>query len=63
LWRKKNIDKKIVHAVSHLIQKSIAYSFENNHNEISAYVKNHASEMSETVMRQHIDLYVNDFFP
>ncbi|HEX6915832.1 MAG TPA: 1,4-dihydroxy-6-naphthoate synthase [Chitinophagaceae bacterium] len=28
---------------------------------ISNYVKQHAQEMSEQVMRQHIDLYVNDF--
>jgi 1,4-dihydroxy-6-naphthoate synthase len=25
------------------------------------YVKHHSQEMSEQVMRQHIDLYVNDF--
>ena len=28
---------------------------------ISDYVKQHAQEMSEEVMRKHIDLYVNNF--
>jgi 1,4-dihydroxy-6-naphthoate synthase len=28
---------------------------------ITDYVKAHSQEMSESVMRQHIDLYVNDF--
>jgi 1,4-dihydroxy-6-naphthoate synthase len=28
---------------------------------ITDYVKRHAQEMDETVMRQHVDLYVNDF--
>jgi 1,4-dihydroxy-6-naphthoate synthase len=27
---------------------------------VSAYVRRHAQEMDEAVMRQHIDLYVND---
>jgi 1,4-dihydroxy-6-naphthoate synthase len=28
---------------------------------LSAYVKRHAQEMDEAVLRQHVDLYVNDF--
>ena len=28
---------------------------------LSDYVKVHAQEMNENVMRRHIDLYVNDF--
>ena len=28
---------------------------------ITDYVKRHAQEMDETVMRQHVDLYVNAF--
>lgn len=43
-----------------LIQKSLAYAFK-HYPELSDYVRMHAQEMSETVMRQHIDLYVNDF--
>ncbi len=46
--------------VDQLIQKSVAYAFA-HYPHVSAYVQQHAQEMSEQVMRQHIDLYVNDF--
>jgi 1,4-dihydroxy-6-naphthoate synthase len=46
--------------VDQLIAKSVAYAF-NSYPSISEYVSCHAQEMSEAVMRQHIDLYVNDF--
>lgn len=54
------ISKSIMQQVDQLIAKSVAYAFE-NYPIISEYVSCHAQEMSETVMRQHIDLYVNDF--
>jgi 1,4-dihydroxy-6-naphthoate synthase len=54
------ISKPIMQQVDQLIAKSVAYAF-NNYPTISEYVSSHAQEMSEAVMRQHIDLYVNDF--
>lgn len=42
-----------------LIRKSIEYAF-SNYPALPPYVKDHAQEMSEDVMRKHIDLYVND---
>jgi 1,4-dihydroxy-6-naphthoate synthase len=54
------ISKSIMGQVDQLIAKSVGYAF-NNYPAISEYVSCHAQEMSETVMRQHIDLYVNDF--
>jgi 1,4-dihydroxy-6-naphthoate synthase len=54
------IPKPIMQQVDQLIAKSVAYAF-NNYPTISEYVSCHAQEMSEPVMRQHIDLYVNDF--
>ena len=54
------ISKPIMQQVDQLIAKSVAYAF-NNYPSISEYVSCHAQEMSEAVMRQHIDLYVNDF--
>jgi len=54
------ISKSIMQQVDQLIAKSVAYAFD-NYPIISEYVSCHAQEMSETVMRQHIDLYVNDF--
>ena len=54
------IPKPIMQQVDQLIAKSVEYAF-NNYPAISEYVSSHAEEMSEAVMRQHIDLYVNDF--
>jgi 1,4-dihydroxy-6-naphthoate synthase len=54
------ISKPIMQQVDQLIAKSVAYAF-NSYPSISEYVSCHAQEMSEAVMRQHIDLYVNDF--
>lgn len=46
--------------VDGLIRRSLEHAFA-NYPVISDYVKQHASEMSEEVMRRHIDLYVNEF--
>ena len=54
------IPKPIMQQVDQLIAKSVAHAF-NNYPSISEYVSCNAQEMSEAVMRQHIDLYVNDF--
>ena len=44
-----------------LIRESVEYAFKNSYNTLPEFVKCHSQEMSEQVMRQHIDLYVNDF--
>lgn len=43
-----------------LIRKSLDHAFD-NYPFITDYVKQHSQEMSEAVMRQHIDLYVNNY--
>lgn len=58
---KKNLDKKIIAQVDALIKASVEYAFKNNYEQLSDYVKCHAQEMNEKVMRRHIDLYANDF--
>lgn len=57
---KKSIDDSIIQKVNSLIRKSLEFSFA-SYPLISDYVKRHSQEMSEDVMRQHIDLYVNNF--
>ncbi|MCE2656534.1 MAG: 1,4-dihydroxy-6-naphthoate synthase [Sediminibacterium sp.] len=47
--------------VDDLIKQSVQYAFANSYDNLPDYVKCHSQEMSEQVMRQHIDLYVNDF--
>ena len=47
--------------VDDLIKQSVQYAFANSYDILPDYIKHHSQEMSEQVMRQHIDLYVNDF--
>ena len=56
----RKIDTQIQKKVDELIRKSLEYSFA-NYPVISSYVAKHSQEMSEDIMRKHIDLYVNDF--
>jgi len=55
-----SIKRSVALKVNGLIRKSLEYAF-SHYPLIAEYVKQHAQEMSEDVMRQHIDLYVNDF--
>jgi 1,4-dihydroxy-6-naphthoate synthase len=57
---KRKFESSVSKRVSTLIKKSIEYSYK-NYPFISGYIKQHSQEMSEDVMRQHIDLYVNNF--
>lgn len=57
---KRNIDPVLQRRADSLIRKSLEYSFA-HYPVVTDYVKQHAQEMSEAVMRQHIDLYVNDY--
>ena len=57
---KKSFEQKLQHQVDKLIRKSLENSFSNYPN-ISTYVSSHSQEMSEEVMRKHIELYVNNF--
>lgn len=56
----KRIDVDVQQKVDRLIKKSLEYAF-SNYPFISNYVKQYAQEMNEDVMKQHIDLYVNNF--
>ncbi len=57
---KKSFEEATQQKVSDLIKKSIEFSY-SNYPTISDYVKLHAQEMDDTVMRKHIDLYVNEY--
>ena len=57
---KRNYDMPTLQKVSALIRKSVAYAFANPESSMP-YVRAHAQEMSEDVMKKHIALYVNDF--
>ena len=57
---KRTIENNLSKKVDRLIRSSIEYAFK-HYPLITDYVKQHSQEMSEAVMRQHIDLYVNDY--
>ena len=56
----KCIDISTQHTIDALIKESIEYAF-SNYRLLNDYIRSHAQEMSESVMRQHIDLYVNEY--
>jgi 5,8-dihydroxy-2-naphthoate synthase len=57
---KKNINLSAAKKIDQLIRQSVEFAF-SNYPSITAYVHQHSQEMSEEVMRQHIDLYVNNY--
>lgn len=57
---RRDFDIEVQYKLDRLIKKSLEYSF-NNYPVISNFVSSHSQEMSEDVMRKHINLYVNDF--
>ncbi|UEG48946.1 1,4-dihydroxy-6-naphthoate synthase [Ferruginibacter lapsinanis] len=56
----RNIDISIQKKVDVLIRKSIEYAF-SNYPTLTDFIRRHSQEMSEDVMRKHIDLYVNNY--
>jgi 1,4-dihydroxy-6-naphthoate synthase len=57
---KRSIDHALQRTIDQLIRKSVEYAFENPESSMP-FVKQHAQEMSEEVMKKHIALYVNEF--
>jgi len=56
----RSIDPALQQKIDRLIRKSIEFAF-SKYPELNDYIRLHAQEMSEDVMRKHIDLYVNQF--
>jgi 1,4-dihydroxy-6-naphthoate synthase len=57
---KRSLDPALQQKVDALIRKSLVYAFD-HYPSLSMFITGHAQEMDEAVMRQHIELYVNDF--
>jgi 1,4-dihydroxy-6-naphthoate synthase len=57
---KRRIDAKLQKTIDSLIKQSVEFAFTNPESCMD-FVKQHAQEMSEDVMKKHIALYVNDF--
>lgn len=57
---RRDLDPSVQQKVNRLIRKSVEFAFANRESSMP-YVKLHAQEMSEEVMKKHIALYVNEF--
>ena len=57
---RKDHDPALAQKVNRLIRKSLEYAFA-HYPQLPDYVRQHSQEMDEQVMRQHIDLYVNNY--
>ena len=56
----RSVNKPVALKINSLIRNSLELAFK-NYPVISDYVKQHSQSLSEDVMRQHIDLYVNNY--
>jgi 1,4-dihydroxy-6-naphthoate synthase len=57
---KKDIGIETQKKVERIIRRSIEYAYANTP-EVMEYVKQYSQEMEESVMKKHIDLYVNEY--
>ena len=57
---KNSFDTSLKETVNSLIRKSIEYAY-SKYPELNDYIRSHSQEMSEEVVRKHIDLYVNSY--
>jgi len=56
----RNLDWEIQDKVNRVLRKSVQYAFANPKSGID-FIRQHSQEMEESVMYQHIDLYVNQY--
>lgn len=57
---RQDLPASVASDVNRLIGESIRYAFA-QYPDLSDYIRAHSQEMSEDVMRKHINLYVNDY--
>jgi 1,4-dihydroxy-6-naphthoate synthase len=56
----RDLETETARRVDEAIRASLRFARENDA-QVAPYVRKHATEMEETVMRAHIDLYVNEY--
>lgn len=58
---KRTLPQEKLEIIDHLIKESVTHALKHQKESLSNFIKQHAQEMNESVMRQHIDLYVNEY--
>lgn len=56
----RQLDIEIQRKIDLIMKNSVSYAFENQDN-VMGFVEKYAQEMDKHIMKQHIDLYVNEF--
>lgn len=57
---KRSLGRDLIHQIDKALKQSIDYAYAHP-GETTTYIRNHAQELDQRVIRNHIDLYVNDF--
>ncbi|MDP2151619.1 MAG: 1,4-dihydroxy-6-naphthoate synthase [Parvibaculum sp.] len=57
---KRTLGRELINRADALIKESVLYAM-SNRQETEAYIKAHSRELEDSVIREHIGLYVNDF--
>lgn len=57
---KRDIPQTDKRAIDLILKESIKYAFDNKHSSLK-FIKQYAVELEDEIIRQHINLYVNDF--
>ena len=57
---KRSLGRELIEKIDNAIKASIAWSY-NNHELCRPYIKEHAQELEDSVINDHIGLYVNTF--
>ena len=57
---RRTLDKELIRHIDRSLHGSIKYAYAHP-DEVKGYIRQHAQEMDEAVMQQHIDLYVNQY--
>jgi 1,4-dihydroxy-6-naphthoate synthase len=57
---RRSLGNDLIRKIEGLLRKSVEYAM-SHRNEPMAYIKMHSQELSDDVIEQHINLYVNDY--
>ncbi len=61
IFMQKHFTQTIQNDINQLLQQSLQYAITNYSTTLPQFVTTNAQEMSESIMRQHINLYVNNY--